>query len=911
MRNLKKVLSMVLCVAMMLSVMVMGTGAAFADQNKIENTEAVDMCVALKIIDGKENNMFDPAGNVTRAEMCKMICVALNGGKAPATATNPTPTYSDIKGHWAEGYIEYCSTDGIISGMGNGIFAPDASVTATQAAKMLLTALGYNATVEKFVGPSWSLYVNVKANQDGLYKDLSDIKTDLAMSRDNAAQMIWNALNAKVVVKTSSIKDDGTITYNYNKGNDDMLNVKFGATTTDAAVLKSVTLDSKGTYTLTTDATSKNSFTKVVGDYTELLGQKVRVVFKDTDDVYGVFATADNTTVSGYVSDIESISTTEVKVDGTKYKLDGEYTITDNVFANSFNLTKNATSMNEFTLIDNDADEKYEGVVITTVNAAKVTYASSTEIIAGGVTYKHEDHNIASGIAKDDYVSIVYNIASDKKDIAELEAVEGTVDAAKTINGESCVRVDGNWFIKNSQTLNVDTAYEFYAINGVVIPGSVTTSGANINNLIMVLGVDTSLKAGRALVMDATGATKTVDIDNDGVSPVAGALYTFTETDNGYKLKVAVTTGDYTWAAGADNGVTATSGKLEKIGGKVVADDAVIFVETTDGGKVITGKQFKNILTSKLDATDASGDAKANVVVNQIWDNDSGSFSKVSSGLDRVVYAGLYFNGKAKDLLVSDGNENYAFVTEASYEVGNNYTAYSVWTGTENLTVTDKGAASVVKGDIVTYDAIADGYISGVSKITVNNDNTFTADLGEIAAIQGLEGKYIYLDGVLAANKFEKNGDTKFLYVDSNADNAADVGKTEGSYDVAVKNGGLFRDNVIAIVNSSNEIVLLVVDVKETMTTATNATSDVVMTGLTGTYAQATASKTEDLQEGETFTITLKHTAGDVGAKTITLTNAVNTAGTNTISVSALTAGNSVTYTVVADGAGDISFTLS
>ena len=52
MRNLKKVLSLVLCVAMMLSVMVVGAGAAFSDQSKIKNTEAVDACTALNIIGG-------------------------------------------------------------------------------------------------------------------------------------------------------------------------------------------------------------------------------------------------------------------------------------------------------------------------------------------------------------------------------------------------------------------------------------------------------------------------------------------------------------------------------------------------------------------------------------------------------------------------------------------------------------------------------------------------------------------------------------------------------------------------------------------------------------------------------------------------------------------------------------------
>ena len=83
MRNLKKVLSLVLCVAMMLSVMVVGAGAAFSDQSKIKNTEAVDACTALNIIGGYPDGSFKPEGNITRAEVTKMICVALNGGKEP------------------------------------------------------------------------------------------------------------------------------------------------------------------------------------------------------------------------------------------------------------------------------------------------------------------------------------------------------------------------------------------------------------------------------------------------------------------------------------------------------------------------------------------------------------------------------------------------------------------------------------------------------------------------------------------------------------------------------------------------------------------------------------------------------------------------------------------------------------
>ena len=158
----KKVLSLVLCVAVMLSVMVMGAGAAFSDQDKIENTEAVNMCTALNIIGGYPDGSYKPEGNIKRSEITKMICVALNGGKEPNVSTNTTPTFSDVRGTnaaWAEGYIESCVAQGIISGVGGGRFSPNGNVTGSQLAKMLLVSLGYNANTEGFVGNAWATNV--------------------------------------------------------------------------------------------------------------------------------------------------------------------------------------------------------------------------------------------------------------------------------------------------------------------------------------------------------------------------------------------------------------------------------------------------------------------------------------------------------------------------------------------------------------------------------------------------------------------------------------------------------------------------------------------------------------------------------------------------------------------------------
>ena len=60
---------------MMLSVMVMNTGAAFTDQKDVneKHTEAVDMCVALNIINGYTDGSFLGANNITRAEVAQVI----------------------------------------------------------------------------------------------------------------------------------------------------------------------------------------------------------------------------------------------------------------------------------------------------------------------------------------------------------------------------------------------------------------------------------------------------------------------------------------------------------------------------------------------------------------------------------------------------------------------------------------------------------------------------------------------------------------------------------------------------------------------------------------------------------------------------------------------------------------------
>ncbi len=55
---------------------------------------------------------------------------------------------SDLWGHWSAGFVTTLEVRGIVNGDDRGLFAPDAPLTRAQLAKMLTVALGYEAEAE-------------------------------------------------------------------------------------------------------------------------------------------------------------------------------------------------------------------------------------------------------------------------------------------------------------------------------------------------------------------------------------------------------------------------------------------------------------------------------------------------------------------------------------------------------------------------------------------------------------------------------------------------------------------------------------------------------------------------------------------------------------------------------------------
>ena len=489
MRNLKRALSLAMASIMVLGMMVVGAGAVsyddFSDKDKIVNDDAVSMLVELNVINGKDDGSFDPEGIVTRAEMAKMICVVLNGGKDPSLGNVSNYTYTDTVGHWAAAYIEYCTTLGIVAGDGTGKFNPSNTVTGAEAAKMLLVALGFKSEIEGFTGANWAVNVNVRANQKGLFDELS-INPSEGLTRDNAAQMVWNALDAGVVsydytliTDGSSITSSPTLIDNESKT---LLTDKFkvaklegvivaneNATSTGTAVekedvtvllLTSDDADSKqdegDTITLKT-ATAANLLGKSVtmfakdwknGAYQTVLGNPVvssdnmiATISEDSDadDVKDALKDAGIKEVSKAVL-VENYVRNSDKVDGK----DVDRTVSG--MADVAKLTGNGI---EVTVISNDNDNKADFVIVTRMIAGKVSaYNAKGNDGDGYITvtaFPYTDK-------KTDKVASI--AAADRISGAEFADIKGVEDVAKD-DIVLYYRVGDTFYMEKAESVNI------------------------------------------------------------------------------------------------------------------------------------------------------------------------------------------------------------------------------------------------------------------------------------------------------------------------------------------------------------------------------------------------------------------------------------------------------------------------
>ena len=474
MRNLKRALSLVLAAAMLIGMMVVSASATgyedFTDKDEIVNKDAVSMLTELGVIAGKDDGSYDPTGIITRAEMAKLICVALNGGVEPSLGTKVTPTYTDIKGHWAEAYIEYCSTLGIIAGRGNGKFDPAATVTVAEAGKMLLAALGYSPEVEGLTGNDWEMNTSVLANSVKLFDGMSNVTVSAGLTRDNAAQMLYNTLNAKEVYYDNAVVVGGVTVGNSQRVERDytMLENRFGVTVVEGVVVAneyaSVVKNSSSSAAKKAGETQIEvtgedgiSGTYEVSTPVEYLGQSVTMYIK-----YKNSGSTTGATVFGspILSDNNRVYTA---TDGDLDTLadDNDVTIDDAMLFANYGAVSKVSDLDihqggEIKLIDNDNDGEGDYVLYTEYTAGAVTAKNTTDdgyLTINGIGKVEDSADIVGfdDVEKGDYVLAVQY--GGKTYVEKPETVTGVLEAYST--SKATVTID-------------DTAYDMSEIANTV-----------------------------------------------------------------------------------------------------------------------------------------------------------------------------------------------------------------------------------------------------------------------------------------------------------------------------------------------------------------------------------------------------------------------------------------------------------
>ena len=697
---MKKLLALVLALVMSMSLVTI-SNAAFKDADSIDYKEAVDVMNAVGVFVGDEKGNFNAKENLTREQAAKIIAYLELGSKA-ADAMVGGNTFTDVaSSRWSAGFIAYCAQAGIVSGVGDGKFAPAGQLTALQFGKMLLVELGYDAKAEKMVGTDWAINTSKLMAKTKLMDGI-DGSVNQVLTREKAAQMCLNALEAPMVTyetKGSSIIVNGA-------------DINFGA--------------SVAKYETSTIAKDQNISSQKLtsGEYTVELGEKLYKDLKKlgTTDAFmrsatewklkaasiGTYADKADATytaatkISAIYADLglsDGISKSKVTmyVDGEDVNYATDSSTKNFVKGETTKVGADGSLLNVY--YDNDAETITLVLINTYVGEVGAVYKQSSTkdayvTIKTGDGYTKPATTIKSeyktdAFAKGDIVAYTYSKKSGDDGIQSMALAEKVTGKMSTFTTAGSVTVGGTKYDANAKS--VATVKE--TLNGDVDNGTEVTAYLDAYGYVLYLKANTSkqyavvldygagsrLESARVKLLFTDGTTKKVDLDKavymDGTteklativsdtSTVANEvskydIVSYTISSDGYKLTLVADAAQTSTSAN-DKVITNGSPAMKFAGTTLPADGETIFL--TETKKSSTSKTtysvyegIANVPTAKMLSDDKTwyaayqkaGDSAYTVVF--LLNNDK---VQMSSGNKDVIFVKGNSDGKSytKDL---------------------------------------------------------------------------------------------------------------------------------------------------------------------------------------------------------------------------------------------------------------------
>ena len=785
MKNLKKVLSLVLALAMALSLMTVAFAADandFADYDKVEHNEAVDVMVATGVFNGVEGNKFAPQDTLTREMAAKIITYMIMGQKEADKLTTTVAPYADVAAsRWSAGAIAWCTEQGILAGS-NGKFNPTGKLTGLAFAKMCLTALGYDAEIEKLVGSSWAINAATLAIQNDLDDGMEKVSLSSNLTREQAAQMALNTMKADMVAYankgTNITLSDGT-------------NVVIGATPAAAIVSNIKTI-------------ADNGYLQFAEKYFEKLVMKT----EDKGDDFMRPATEwkyDGDKVGAYIND-DAVAVYTEGFDADELKdLKDDYTFNNTkIWVNGVDQTTEIGGVDNLAareykgtvveLYDVDEDDNIETIVVVQAYVAQVTDKDEDIITldiynpwesknASSVDFKDDTKKtddtydkLAAKYDEDDYL-IVYTKGAvaneDILDFADAEVVTGKVATVKvddpdegyngyfTIDGTKYNLASGY----NAVEIKAASEYNFYLDeNGYVIGAElVKESSAAIDEIYYVDNIwsEKSTVAGNkdvetyyAQIASLNGAVKEIELESiEKESKDQNAAYQTGNNDQTYTGKL-VTISDKKWTDKTQNKDTHKAGD-DKFDLKVWNPN------TEDTWDLYTASAFKadfEKTSTRIGATvtgAASGDKTFRLNASTQYLFLEGNTNKLAATTytGGVAFAANKVNGAfvitendslvAKYIVIRTDNADQAqtfsddavYLAEASTEKGDGYRIQEVYKADGKKTTLNvaEGEYDLTAG-FYTYDTNSDGYyvLESANSMTISKNFVWEDEEGAI-----------------------------------------------------------------------------------------------------------------------------------------------------------------------------------
>lgn len=201
MRNLKKILALVLALMMAVSLMVTASAAAvagtsYADDATIKTyDEAVQVLTQLGVYRGQGTGNFAAGTTITRAEVAALIYRIVHQDVTDKYVGIYADynEFADVNGaSWYAGYVNYCANGEFIVGDGTN-FYPMNNVTGYEVLAIMLRALGYDREGE-FQGTGWKIRTARAAKELGITANVDEGTLGAPATRELVAELIFQAL---------------------------------------------------------------------------------------------------------------------------------------------------------------------------------------------------------------------------------------------------------------------------------------------------------------------------------------------------------------------------------------------------------------------------------------------------------------------------------------------------------------------------------------------------------------------------------------------------------------------------------------------------------------------------------------------------------------------------------------------